>query len=150
MLTNYRVKAVRLFLIGSALTVLLLLISLKNFARTRRVLMSAYSAALVTAAILVAAGIPLTLFHLVSLLLVIGLGLDYGLFFNRDAVTPAERRRTVRGVVVCNISTVLVFGLLALAVTPVLQAIGTTVALGAVLSLAFAGLLAPPAPNRLR
>jgi predicted exporter len=143
MLTNYRVKAVRLFLIGSALTVLLLLISLKNFARTLRVLMSAYSAALVTAAILVAAGISLTLFHLVSLLLVIGLGIDYGLFFNRGEVKPAERRRTARGVIVCNVSTVLVFGLLALAVTPVLRAIGVTVALGAVLSLVFAGLLAP-------
>jgi predicted exporter len=42
----------------------------------------------------------------------------------------------------CNASTVTGFGLLSLARSPVLSAIGTTVAVGAFLSLLFAAILA--------
>ena len=66
----------------------------------------------------------LSLFHLVSLLLVIGISLDYSLFINRPGVDWEERSRTLHSLTVCLASTVVVFGLLALSEIPVLKASG--------------------------
>jgi predicted exporter len=79
---------------------------------------------------------------LVSLLLVMGLSLDQSLFFNRDAADPEERRRTLLSLLVCGSSSVLAFGTLAFSGVNMLRAIGSTVALRAVLAIGFAALLA--------
>jgi predicted exporter len=100
------------------------------------------SAIVVVAAVLHALGERFSLFHIASFLLVIGLGLDYALFFNRRHGTMAERGRTVYGLVVCSTTTILVFGVLTLSQIPVLRAIGMTAALGSLACLLFAALLA--------
>jgi predicted exporter len=98
---------------------------------------------MVVIAALQAAGVSLNLFHLISLMLAAGLGLDYALFFERAADDPAEHARTLHAVLACACSTLLVFALLATADLPVLRAIGAPVALGVVanfvLALLFAG-----------
>jgi predicted exporter len=96
----------------------------------------------VVAALLHVLGERFSLFHIASFLLVIGLGLDYALFFNRRHGTPAERRRTLYSLVVCSTTTILVFGVLAFSKIPVLRVIGMTAALGSLASLLFAALLA--------
>ena len=78
-----------------------------------------------------------------ALLLVLGIGLNYALFFERTPLDDAERARTRMSLAVCSISTVATFGFLALSATPVLHAIGSTVALGALLSLLVSALWAP-------
>jgi predicted exporter len=70
------------------------------------------------------------LFHLVSLLLVAGLAVDYSLFLNRPATDEADRVRTLLSVSVGAGSTFAMFGFLALSAIPALQAIGLTVTLG--------------------
>ncbi|OGW47160.1 MAG: hypothetical protein A2V62_01235 [Nitrospirae bacterium RBG_19FT_COMBO_58_9] len=72
----------------------------------------------------------------------VGLGLDYALFFNRVEDQGEERRRTVFGLLVCSTTTVLVFGVLACSSIPVLHAIGLTAACGSLSCLLFAGFLA--------
>lgn len=79
-------------------------------------------------------GEHLSLFHLASLLLVLGLGLDYALFFNRSVATPMAHRRTIVSIWICCTTTILVFGTLAFSQIPVLRAIGLTATLGAMLS----------------
>jgi predicted exporter len=64
------------------------------------------------------------------LTLAAGLGLHYALFFERKVDNAAEARRTLHATLVCVISAVLVFGLLATSSLPVLRAIGLTVAMG--------------------
>ena len=54
----------------------------------------------------------------------------------------AERGRTVYGLLVCSATTILVFGVLALSQIPVLRAIGLTTAVGSLVCLVFAALLA--------
>lgn len=81
----------------------------------------------------------INLFHLVSLLLVVGIGIDYGLFFSRSPHGD-DSRRNVHGVVVCFLSTFAVFAILASASIPVLQHIGTTVAIGVAASFFYAAL----------
>ena len=92
-------------------------------------------------AILLAAGQRLSLFNLVALLLVVGIGLNYALFFNRPASDPEERGRTLLSLAVCCATTLSAFGCLAFSHTPVLRAIGITVALGTVLSLVLSAAL---------
>ena len=90
---------------------------------------------LLAVAALVLAGERLSLFHLVSLLLVLGIGLNYALFFRRPADDEADRRRTSLSLTVCIAATLSAFGTLAFSRTPVLHAIGSTVSLGAFFSL---------------
>ena len=120
---------------GAALILLLLLGGLRSAKRAIRVAFPAGAALVLTVALLVAFGVRLSVFHLVALLLVLGIGLNYALFFERIAADVHERARTRLALAVCSTSTIVTFGLLALSSTPVLHAIGSTVALGAVLAL---------------
>ena len=133
-------------LLSLALAALLLAatvwLSLRSPRRVWRVLLPMGLTLLLTLAVLRAAGIELTLFHLVSLVLAAGLGLDYALFFERASGDRDEHLRTLHAIIVCSSMTVLVFGLLALSSIPVLRAIGMTVTLGVVGNFVFAVLLA--------
>jgi predicted exporter len=86
---------------------------------------------LATTAILRLAGVELTLFHLIALMLAAGLGMDYALFF-AHAEAGDEQRRALHAVLISALSTALVFGLLATSSIPVLSAIGSTVGIGVV------------------
>jgi predicted exporter len=89
-------------------------------------------------AVLRAFGMPLDLFHLMSLVLAAGLGVDYALFFERSEGDRDERLRTLHGVLVCSVSTLMVFALLSLSSIPVLRSIGVTVTLGVVMNFVLA------------
>lgn len=79
-------------------------------------------------ALLHLAGEVLSIFHVIGLLLVLGIGLDYGLF---GARTPAaERAGTRHALRTCWLSTLSVFALLSSSEIPVLNALGLTVAIG--------------------
>ncbi|MFM8443815.1 MAG: MMPL family transporter, partial [Methylococcus sp.] len=141
---DYRQEANRL-LAGSLLFILALLtLGLRGLQPAWAVLQPVLAASVSTALIMALASGGLNLYHLVSLLLVMGLSLDQSLFFNRDAADPEERRRTLLSLLVCSLSSILAFGTLALSAINILRAIGATVALGALLAIGFAALLAQP------
>jgi predicted exporter len=119
-------------------------LALRSRSRVLRVIAPMAITTLVVLAALRGAGVSLTLFHLISLILVAGLGLDYALFFERAAADPAEQRRTLHAILVCSASTLLVFALLATSSLPVLRAIGLPVAIGVVSNFVLALLLATP------
>ncbi|MCK4711106.1 MAG: hypothetical protein KAU21_21015, partial [Gammaproteobacteria bacterium] len=119
---------------------LILLISLRHLARTLVVTSVLLLSLLVEIAILVALGHHFTLFHLVSLILVFGLDLDYALFFTREE--PAvDKQKTFYGLLICAFSSILIFGILALSKIPVLHIIGMTTALGVLLAFFFSMLM---------
>jgi len=105
-------------------------VSLRSWRRAARVLAPMALSTLCIIAALRGAGQSLDLFHLISLVLAAGLGLDYALFFERAGTNHEDRLRTLHGVLVCASSTLLVFALLSLSSIPVLRSIGVTVALG--------------------
>jgi predicted exporter len=136
---GYLHEAIALAAAGVAAVLLLLMIALRSAARVGRVAAPLGAAVLVTAAILAAAGQPLTLLHLVGFLLVVAVGSNYALFFERAGGAPAPR--VLVSIALANATTVIGFGVLATSSVPVLRAIGATVALGTLLALAFAALL---------
>ena len=139
---SYRGQALRFALIGAGAIALLLLASLRSARRAAEVLLPLAAAVVVTCALLTLGGRQLSIFHLVGLLLVVGVGSNYTLFFERETFGRTDPQRTLVSLALCNASTVMGFGLLSLARAPVLSAIGTTVAVGAFLSLLFAAILA--------
>ena len=148
MVSTYRNETLRLLGWGVLAIGLVLLAGLRAPVIVLRVMLPIGSAIVVVAAVLHALGERFSLFHIASFLLVIGLGLDYALFFNRRVGTQAERGRTVYGLVVCSTTTILVFGVLATSQVPVLRAIGLTTALGSLACLVFAAFLAESPEKR--
>lgn len=141
MFRDYRHEATRNALLGAAAIILLLVLSLRSLRRVLDVTLPLAAAVVVVTAWLVWSGHALTLFHLIGLLLVVAIGSNYSLFFDRQDASRQERERTMASLLFANTSTVIGFGLLAFSQAPVLNAIGSTVALGAVLSLVFSAIL---------
>ena len=138
---TYRREALAYSLLGAAAIVVLLFASLRSARRVFDVLAPLAAAVLVTACVLVLSGYPLSIFHLVGLLLVVAVGSNYSLFFDRQAPSGADRERTIVSLLFANLSTMIGFGLLAFSKVPVLHAIGLTVGVGAMLALAFSAIL---------
>ncbi|MDH3690345.1 MAG: hypothetical protein OEU36_12780, partial [Gammaproteobacteria bacterium] len=134
---------------GGLLIYVVLAVYFRSPWKPLRILGPTLAAVLAVSTLLVFSNTPLTLFHLVSLLLVIGLGLDYALFYNRLVENQDEWSTTFKALWVCCVTTVLVFGALLLSSTPPLQAIGMTVALGAGFCLVF-GAIWSSAPRLMR
>ena len=99
------------------------------------------AAVIVVTALLALNGQALSIFHLIGLLLVVAVGSNYTLFFDHPSISQQDRMRTLTSLLFANISTMLGFGLLSFSQSPVLNAIGSTVALGAFLSLVFSAIL---------
>lgn len=144
MVAAYRKEALGFLGWGALAIGIVLLVGLRAPVTVLRVMIPIGSAIVVVAALLHALGERFSLFHIAAFLLVLGLGLDYALFFNRRYGTPAERGRTVYGLLVCSTTTILVFGVLALSQIPVLRAIGMTAAFGSLACLCFTALMADP------
>jgi predicted exporter len=145
--TTYAGRAGRWLLYGGLAAVLALLAGLRQPITVVRIVLAIGSATLVTVAVLTASGIRLSLLHLVALQFTAGVGLDYALFYARRQLDQEERARTLRTLVTCNAMTLLTFGLLATCETPLLRAIGMTVAIGAVAAMGFSFLFVGPRPG---
>jgi predicted exporter len=141
---SYLSEAIRLSLTGLAAIVVLLLLTLRSPLRVARVLTPLILAVLAVAAGLALSGVQLTILHLVGMLLIVAVGSNYALFFDRQASVheAGGESLTLASLVIANASTVIGFGLLSFSQVPVLVALGTTVAPGAFLALLFAALLA--------
>jgi predicted exporter len=93
-----------------------------------RVLAPTVAASAFTLAVFGWLGQPINLFHVLALLLILGMGVDYGIFLQES---PDRQDRTAwLAVGLSAASTLLSFGLLGLSKTPALQAFGLTMLLG--------------------
>jgi len=105
--------------------------------RSWRALAPAALASIATLALLGSTGQHLQLFHVLALMLLLGIGVDYGIFLQERAGRLDHADWLAVGL--SAMSTLLSFGLLSLSKTPVLRAFGITMAIG----IATVWLLAP-------
>ena len=139
---GYFERAVAMSLAGLVAIVLLLAAMLRDGRRVARIMAPLLAGVLVAAAWQLLWGQRLSLLHLVGLLLVVAIGSNYALFFDRlDAQLSDKAARTLASLLLANATTVASFGVLALSRVPVLHAIGSTVAIGAFATLMFAAML---------
>ena len=98
--------------------------------RTWRVLAPTALASMTTLSLLGMAGQDLQLFHVLALMLLLGVGVDYGIFLHEH---PSRRDAIAwLAVALSALGTLLSFGLLSLSKTPALQAFGLTMLIGTV------------------
>jgi predicted exporter len=140
----YRTRVLLSLAAAALLLAAVVAFALRDRRRVLRVLLPMAVTTLLIVACLRLGGVSLSLFHLISLVLAAGLGLDYALFFEHAEDDEHEQRRTLHAILVCSASTFLVFLLLALSSLPVLRAIGITVTLGVAFNFILALLLARP------
>lgn len=141
--TTYLSEVVHLSLAGFAGIIVLLLLFLRSPLRVLRVVAPLALSVLAVVAILLLAGQQLTILHLIGMLLIVAVGSNYALFFDRRANEPDARSvpLTLASLAVANAATVLGFGVLSFSSVPILSALGSTVAPGAFLALIFAAVL---------
>ncbi|HTE14044.1 MAG TPA: MMPL family transporter, partial [Burkholderiales bacterium] len=149
---GYLHEAVLLSLGGLLALIVLLLWALRSPLRVLRVIAPMVAAVITVTAGLALLGQQLTILHLVGLLLVVAVGSNYALFFDRPepASSPGKPAvaavpispRTLASMMLANLTTVAGFGLLAFSNVSILQAMGSTVAPGVVLALIYAGIFA--------
>ena len=138
---EFRATTLRQMAVGSVLVVLVLAFRYQRWRPTLAAFLPSVAAALLLLALLGLHGTPANLLHAVSLLLVMGMGVDYGIFMVDAAEDPASLGATLLSLLLSCLTTVFVFGALALSSHPALRAIGVTTGLGVALSF----LLAPTA-----
>ena len=84
-------------------------------------------AVLTTLSLLALTGQPINLFHVLALIMVLGIGIDYTLFFHEAG---CEQRYTFMAITLSAITTLLSFGLLTLSSTAAIAGFGQTVLIG--------------------
>ena len=152
--SGYLQEAILLSLGGLVAIIGLLLAACRSLWRVARVVAPLVAAVITVTAGLALFGQQLTILHLVGLLLVVAVGSNYALFFDRpehlqlasplapaQAVPPVSPR-TLASMLLANLTTVAGFGLLAFSDVAVLQAMGVTVAPGVILALLYAAIFA--------
>lgn len=124
LLSNYREQLIQWLVLAYGLV--LALATFRYGTQAWRVIAAPALASLIVLSLLQIAGAPITIFHGLALLLVLGIGLDASIFLQDSNNSP----HTWLAVTLSSLTSLLAFGLLALSSTPVLHYFGVTVLLG--------------------
>jgi predicted exporter len=139
LLQRYRLSMTQLLVLGHGLV--LAALWLRFGRKAWRAWLPTVLASLAVAVVLSVWGQPWQLFNVLALMLLLGVGIDYGIFLQEHEDDPHAWLAVVIGAA----STWLSFGLLGLSQTPALRAFGVTLMLGLPLVLVLAPLFrAPP------
>jgi predicted exporter len=150
--SGYLHEIIQLSLGGLLAIIGLLLLVFRSALRVLRIIAPLAAAVITVTAGLAMFGQQLIILHLVGLLLVVAIGSNYALFFdradhpdiavNQAAISP----RTLASMLFANLTAVAGFGLLAFSKVSILQAMGVTVAPGVILALIYSAIFARKTP----
>ncbi len=133
MFGEFRATTLRQMGVGSLLVVAVLALRYRRVRPTLAAFLPSVTTALLLLGALVATGTAINLLHAISLLLVMGMGVDYGIFLVDSGDEDQALGATLLSLLVACLTTVFVFGALALSAHPALRAIGVTTGLGVML-----------------
>ncbi|MDD9195692.1 MMPL family transporter [Aliivibrio sp. S3MY1] len=137
---QYRQRITELLLIAYA-AIFLLLLPRYKVKQAFLIVLPPFIAGCAGLAVTVLTGVPLNLFNLLALMLILGIGIDYTLFFaeQNKQVDSSHKESTLLAISLSALTTILSFGLLALSETQAIHSFGITVLTGIIV----AWLLAP-------
>ena len=122
--------------LGALAAFVVLAVGLGDWRRAIRIALTTASATAVTAATLTLSGGTLGVFQIVALTLIVGIGIDYGLFLSGPEKLQGQHVR-YRSVALCAGSTLIAFSVMALTSVRILQEVGLTVSLGVIVVVCF-------------
>jgi predicted exporter len=140
--SGYLHEAIVLSLGGLLAIIGLLLVVFRSPMRVLRIIAPLAAAVMTVTAGLSVFGQQMIILHLVGLLLVVAVGSNYALFFDRPDPRTPILPRTLASMLFANLTTVAGFGLLAFSKVSLLQALGVTVAPGVILALIYSAIFA--------
>jgi predicted exporter len=135
---RFRTSVEVLLVVGLVLVFLLIVARYRSVRSSLAAYLPAVGAGAATLGAVSLLGFPLNLIHVVTLLLVLSMGVDYGVFMVESERHEEGPIPTVVSLLIACASTVLSFGALAFSEQPALRAMGMTTAIGVLLSLLFA------------
>lgn len=137
---QYRQRITELLLMAYA-AIFLLLLPRYKVKQAFLIVLPPFIAGCAGLAVTVLTGVPLNLFNLLALMLILGIGIDYTLFFaeQNEQGNDSHRESTLLAISLSALTTILSFGLLALSETQAIHSFGITVLTGIIV----AWLLAP-------
>ena len=134
----FRTRTLEQIALGSVLVVIVLALRYRRWRPT----LAAFLPSLLTALLLLSgfalAGVAVNLLHVVSLILVLGMGVDYGIFLVDGAGSRGGVGATLLSLLLSCFTTVFVFGTLSLSSHEALRAMGLTTGAGVLLSFVLA------------
>jgi predicted exporter len=135
---EFRATTLRQILVGSVLVVVVLLARYRAW----RPSLAAFLPSLMVVVALLGAfalfRVETNLLHVMGLMMVMGMGVDYGVFLVDTVDQPRAFASTMLSLLLSCLTTVFVFGTLALSDHPALRAIGVTTGAGVLLAFVFA------------
>lgn len=132
-LTALSKRSLAAVLFGALVALSLLVLASRHRRETVEIALACIAATLVTTCLLALSG-GLSIFHILALGLVIGIGLDHGLFLTTSC-DQEEFERAVASVAVCSVTTAIGFGAMAFSGVEILRDMAITVLLGLSLTL---------------
>ncbi|WP_162262093.1 MMPL family transporter [Bathymodiolus septemdierum thioautotrophic gill symbiont] len=94
------------------------------------IVLPVFSGVLISLSFQVLLGNSIGIFHLLSLLLVVGLGFDYSLFFNYENIKAGQPSNSTHAITISAITTIMSFSVLTFSEVSVLSSIGQVVVVG--------------------
>lgn len=140
--SGYLHEAIVLSIGGLVAIIGLLLVVFRSPVRVLRIIAPLAAAVMTVTAGLSVLGQQMIILHLVGLLLVVAVGSNYALFFDRPDPRSPILPRTLTSMLFASLTTVAGFGLLAFSKVSILQALGVTVAPGVILALIYSAIFA--------
>jgi predicted exporter len=137
---GFRETTVRMVALGSAVVFIVLVIRYREILRGLLAFLPPALAALATFGLFGLLEIPVNVVSAVSLLVVLGMGVDYGIFTVDGAARPERLGPTLSSLLISCLTSICVFGILALSEQTALRSLGLTVGIGTT----FALILSPP------
>ena len=144
LLVEYRSSTFERFLGVVVLLAAIILIWSRNIKRTIWILLPVSIGILTGFAVPLLTGAGINVFHLLALLLVLGMGLDYSLFFNRTDGDELEKKQRTHAISISALTTSAAFSVLAFSSVPVMVSMGQTVATGVLMCFVSAWVLSSP------
>jgi predicted exporter len=135
---EFRATTLQQIGVGCALVVIVLLARYRRWRPALAAFLPSLLVACVTLAGFAALGVPINLLHVTSLVLVMGMGVDYGIFIVDSAGDRAHLEATLLSLLLSCLTTVFVFGTLAVSEHAALRAIGATTGVGVLASFVLA------------
>jgi len=143
---EYRKRTLQVVPLGLFAVLFLLWFRFRKLRPTLCAFVPAIIAAAASLGLLGILGVRANLLHLVALLLVLSIGVDYGVFVTEHRTPGPSRSATLLSISVACLTTILSFGILAMSQSPALHSLGLSVGVGVF----FAVMLAPTALALLR
>lgn len=134
--TDLRKRVAMWLGIGALAAFVVLTVGLGDWRRAWGIARTTSAAIAVTASVLVLTGGTVGVFQIVAFTLVVGIGIDYGLFLSGARGTVIDHTR-YRSVALCAGSTLIAFSVMGLVSVRILQEIGLTVSLGVLVMVCF-------------